>query len=280
MKLPLPLRRYDIDSLDNRDPEAIERLCRLYHEPLRRYFRFECGGIERVPPGPALYVGNHSGAMLIPDSFLLFSTMFFERGMADLPYGLGHEVAISIPGLMQIVVPLGAVRASHENAHRLFSAGHKVMVYPGGDVDSHRPWRDRDRIVFGGRRGYIRLALRERVPIVPVVTAGAQEVFLIVDDLRWLARLTRADKVLRTKVWPLMVSIPWGVTLGPSPFYVPAPSRILSEFLEPIHLDPDGPEAAEDEEHVRRCAERVETAMQDALTRLAARRRELGGWRR
>jgi len=268
------LQQYDIDSLDNRDPARIEWLCRLYHEPLKAYFRFEALGIERVPPGPALYVGNHSGAMLIPDSFLLFSTMFFERGLADLPYGLGHEVAISLPGIQQIVVPLGAVRASHDTAHRLFGAGHKVMVYPGGDIDSHRPWRDRDRIVFGGRRGYVRLALRESVPIIPIVTAGAQEVFVIIDDLRWLAKLTRADRLRRTKVWPLTLSIPWGVTLGPSLLYWPAPTKIIAEFLEPIEFDPTGPEAAEDEEHVRRCAARVEDAMQEALTRLAVLRRE------
>lgn len=279
MKFPLPLKRYDIDSLDNRDPQAIERFSRLFHEPLKAYFRFEAFGMERIPQGPALYVGNHSGAMLVPDSFVLFSTLFRERGMEDLPYGLGHEVAITLPGASQIVVPLGAVRASHENAHRLFAAGHKVMVYPGGDLESHRPWRHRHRIVFGGRRGYVRLALHERVPIIPIVTAGAHSTLLILDDLRWLARLTRADKILRSKVMPLTLSIPWGLTVGPSLLYWPAPTKIISEFLDPIEFDPDGPEAAEDEEHVRRCAERVERTMQAALTRLAVLRRERR-WRR
>lgn len=274
------MRRYDIDSLDNRDPGRLDRLCRALHGPLTSYFRYELRGSERVPSGPVLYVGNHSGGILTPDSFLLFAELYRRRGMEVMPYGLGHEVAISAPIAHQIVVPLGAVRASHENAHRLFEAGHKVMVYPGGDLENQRPFRHRHHIVFGGRKGYIQLALREGVPIVPITTAGGHSTFVIVDDLRWLARLTRADRVIRSKVMPLTWSIPWGLTLGPLPLYVPLPSRILAEIGEPIRFDRSGPEASEDDDYVRQCDERVRSLMQTTLDELAAERRSRGllGW--
>lgn len=270
--------RFDIDSLDNRDPGRIEWLSELLHGPLSRYFRTEVRGLDRIPPGKALYVGNHSGGMLTPDSFVFFTALYRERGMDDMPYGLGHEVAISMPVLGDVVVPLGAVRASHDNAHRVFEAGYKVFVYPGGDLDNQRPFRHRHRIVFGGRRGFMRLALREGVPIIPVVAAGGHSTLVIIDDMRWLARLVRAKSWLRTEVMPLTLSVPWGLTVGPIPAYWPLPSRILIEVLDPLTFDPCGEEAAANESYVERCARRVQDTMQSAMDRLAEERRRRRRW--
>ena len=263
-----------VDNLDQRDPELIERLYKLGFAFLRRYFRFEARGFETLPEGPALLVGNHSSGLLTPDTFLLGGAIYQAHGLRQMPYGLGHEVAINLPGVRELVLRLGAVRASHQNGERLLTRGDKVLVYPGGDVDNMRPFRHRDRIVFDGRRGYIRLALRTGVPIVPVVTAGAHEMLVILDDLRWLPPLLGLDKLLRTRVWPISLAFPWGLLAVPPIVYIPAPVRVLMEQLPPIHFDELGPEAADDEEVVERCAQIVETRMQSALTRLAEERRE------
>lgn len=271
---------YDIDSLDNRDPELLDRLVRVLRDPLMRYFRAQVRGLDRVPTGAALYVGNHSGGMMTADSFVFCTELYRERGLADMPYGLGHEVAIQLPLVHQFMVPLGAVRASHDNAMRLFGRGAKVMVYPGGDVDNQRPFRHRNRIVFGGRTGYIRLALRAGVPIVPVVAAGGHSSLIVIDDLRWAARVLRTDRWARLKALPVSLSIPWGLTLGPVFPFLPLPVRILVEVLDPIQFDRTGEEASDDVNYVRRCADRVEDAMQDALDRLADERRHSGLRRR
>jgi 1-acyl-sn-glycerol-3-phosphate acyltransferase len=215
-------------------------------------------------------VGNHNAAVMTPDSFLLAAALYRRSGLRDLPFGLGHEVAICLPGVHQLIVPLGAVRASHDNAARLFARGHKVLVYPGGDYDSMRPFRHRNRIVFGGRRGYIRLALRCGVPIVPVVAAGAHSTFIVLDDMRWFARWSGLGRLFRVEVWPLALSIPWGLTWTPLLFFVPFPSRIRVEVLDPIRFDRTGPGAAADETYVAACACRVEQTMQHCLDRLTA----------
>ncbi len=266
------LQRYDLDSLENRDPARIERAAEVLGPILRAWFRPVIRGIDRIPAGPALYVGNHNG-VLSWDSFTFFCQVYAERGVEDLPYALGHEVSTALPPLNQLFVPLGAIRASHQNARRVFARGAKLLVYPGSDYDAFRAFADRDRVIFGPRRGYLRLALRERVPIVPVVSAGAHQVLYILDDGQWLARALRLDKLVRAKAWPISLSIPLGLTIGPPPFFVPWPSRFFQEALEPIVLEPNGPEAAADDEHVERCHERVITAMQSALDRLAAERR-------
>lgn len=265
--------RYDIDSLDNRDPALIERIYRLAHRVLMGYFRAEVRGLERIPEDAALFVANHNGGLVTPDSFI-FATALYERfGMKGLPYGLAHEFAATAPILHSILAPLGAVRASHENARRVFEQGGKCLVYPGGDVDNMRPWRHRHRIFFDGRVGFARLAIQNNVPIVPVVACGAHETFIIIDDMKWLARALRLDRLFRLKVMPLTLSIPWGLTLGILPTYFPAPTRILIEALEPMHFERSGPEAAADDAYVHQVADEVHRAMEACMTRLAAERR-------
>jgi 1-acyl-sn-glycerol-3-phosphate acyltransferase len=192
-----------------------------------------------------------------------------QHGIDALPYGLAHELPMNIPGVGTFLSRLGAVRASHENAARIFNQGSKVMVYPGGDVEALRPYRDRNRIRFDGRRGYLRLALRHGVPIVPVVAAGAHAGFIVLSDGRKLARVLRLDRLFRLKALPVSFSLPWGITVGLLPPYYPLKTRILIEVLEPIHFDRCGEEAAQDEAYVRACDERVRTAMQRKLCALA-----------
>lgn len=270
-------KRYDIDRLDNRDPALIARFADLLEVPLARYFQPEVRGLQRIPEGAALYVGNHNAALLSIDSFIFGLAVLRERGDAFLPFGLGHELAISVPIFHQLLMPLGAVRASHANAERLFAQGKKVLVYPGGDLDAMRAYRHRKEIHFGPRRGYIRLALRNRVPIVPVISAGAHETFLVLDDGQWLARLLRVDRLLRVKVFPIALSVPWGLTIGPAPTHLPLPTRVFIETLAPITFSRTGPEAAQDPRYVEACHQQVHSTMEAALSRLYEAREAAGG---
>jgi len=267
------IKRYDIDSIDNRDPRMIELGMRLFDKMTRWYFRSEVKGLERVPKGAGLFVANHNAGMLSPDTYLFCAALYRKLGLDEVPYGLGHEVAISLPLLHQFIVPLGAVRASHENAHKLFEKERKVLVYPGGDLDSVRPFRHRNRIIFGPRRGYIKLALREGVPIIPVVAAGAHSTMMVLDDGRWLAELLRLDRWLRMKVCPIALSIPWGLTVGMVPPHIPWRTRILIDILEPIHFDAYGPDKAEDLAYVESCHDLVHSRMEGALQRLLEERK-------
>ena len=72
---------------------------------------------------------------------------------------------------------------------------------------------------------------------------------------------------------PIVLSLPWGLTVGPPPPHFPLPTKIYVEFLEPIHFDRSGEEAASDAAYVEACHEQVLGAMQAALTRMAAERR-------
>ncbi len=265
--------RYDIDSIENRDPRSVERFARWVKATITRYHRAEVRGLERISTGGALYVGNHSSFAYTPDTWILGAAVYYQRGLKDVPYGLAHEVILGSPLVNRAISPLGAVRASHANGERLLRSGKKVLVYPGGDLDAMRPFRKRNEVVFGTRTGFVRLAVRTGVPIIPVVAAGAHSTFIILDDLQWLARLSGAARVFRVKVWPLTLSIPWGLTLGPPLPWLPFPSKILIEVLDPITLDHLEPADADNPELMRETADQIRNTMQAALSRLAAERR-------
>jgi 1-acyl-sn-glycerol-3-phosphate acyltransferase len=209
---------------------------------------------------------------MTPDTWIFAVALTRELGTNDVPYALAHQVVMEAPLTNQMLPAMGAIAANPENAHRVFAAGYKVLVYPGGDLDAFRSSRDRGRIVFGPRRGYVRLALREGVPIIPVVSAGSHDVWWVVSDGRWLSRLLQTHRFLRTDVLPITVSVPWGLTIGAPPF-LPLPVRVFIDVLEPIYFERSGPEASDDASYVELCHQRVIDAMQLALDELMQERR-------
>ena len=215
-------------DLDERDPDYIrESLPRLWLL-CSLYFRGEVRGLGNVPEdGPVLMVGNHSGGNLTPDTMvftLAFSACFgVERVFDQLP----HNLVLSMPGL-SFLRKYGTVAASHENARAALEAGAAVLVYPGGDYEVHRPSWHRHRVDFGGRKGFIRLALDQDVPIVPVVAVGGQETALFLSRGESLAGVLGLDRLLRLKVLPVSLALPWVLNVGDMLGHIPLPAKIRS----------------------------------------------------
>jgi 1-acyl-sn-glycerol-3-phosphate acyltransferase len=239
-----PRRTLDGNDLDAWDPEYIRRVLPLWRTGLGLYFRAEVRGVGNVPAeGPSLLVGNHSGGVLIADTFV-FSAAFYEHfGPERRFHQLAHDVAARWPGTG--ISRWGTVAASHDNARRAFDRGAPVLVYPGGDHETFRPSWHSDKIEFGGRRGFIRLALERGVPIVPVVAIGGQETALFLTRGERTARLTGWADLTRIKVLPVAIAPPFGATLLDLPTRIPLPAKITIEVLPPIDLrerfgsDPD-----------------------------------------
>ena len=262
-------RRVPRADLDERDPDFIrERLPTLWLLS-SLWFRAEVRGLGNVPEdGPALLVGNHSGGNLTVDSgvfTLAFSTFF---GVERRLYTLAHNLVVSFPGL-GMLRRFGVVAATPENAKEALDAGAAVLVYPGGDQEVHRPFWERNRVDFHGRRGWVQLALEQDVPVVPVVAIGGQETSLFLSRGETLARLLRLDRAFRLKVLPISLAIPWGLNVGDFLGHFPLPAKIVVEALPPIHLREEfGPDPDPDEVYAH-----VLRLMQETLDALAAERR-------
>src|SRR3954451_3577550 len=217
------------------DPDYIRRVLPAWRAVMNTYFRGEVRGLDNIPgDGPSLLVGNHSGGTLIADTFV-FAGEFYEHFGPDRRFHqLAHDIAARMPGTG--IPKWGTVVASHDNAERAFDKGAPVLVYPGGDYETFRPSWHSARIEFGGRKGFVRLALERRVPIVPVVAICGQETALFVTRGQRVARATGwADKT-RIKVLPVAVAPPLGGSLLDLPVRLPLPAKITIEVLPPIDL--------------------------------------------
>jgi 1-acyl-sn-glycerol-3-phosphate acyltransferase len=263
------LRRIPRANLDERDPDYIREHLPLMWLAASIWYRGEVRGLGNVPEaGPVLLVGNHSGGNMTPDTTvftLAFNTYF---GVERAFYQLAHNLVLSMPGL-GMLRKFGTVAASPENASKALRSGAVLLVYPGGDYEVHRPSWQANRVDFDRRKGFIRLALQEDVPIVPVVSIGGQETALFLSRGERLARLLALDRMFRLKVLPISLALPWGLNVGDMLGHIPLPSKITIETLPPIDLRAEfGPDPDIDEvyDHLIRL-------MQDTLDALAAERR-------
>ena len=256
-------------DLDDRDPDYIRENLPLLWLLSSIWFRGEVRNLGNIPEDrPVLLVGNHSGGTMTPDTqifTLAFSTYF---GVERRFYQLAHNLVLASP-YGQLVRRFGTVTASHDNAKKALSSGAALLVYPGGDWEVHRPVWKRNKVDFAGRKGFIRLALDAGVPIVPVVSVGGQETALFLSQGGGLARALRLDKLVRTKVVPISIALPWVINVGDLLGHLPLPAKITIEVLPPIDLqDQFGPEPDLDEAY-----DQVTREMQEALDALAAERR-------
>jgi 1-acyl-sn-glycerol-3-phosphate acyltransferase len=262
-------RRIPRGDLDERDPDYIRERLPLMWLVASVWFRGEVRGLGNIPDsGPVLLVGNHSGGNLTPDTTLFtlaFSTFF---GVERRFYQLAHNLVLALPWLASLR-KFGTVAASPSNAREALDSGAALLVYPGGDREVHRPSWLGNQVDFGGRKGFITLALEHDVPIVPVVSIGGQETALFLTRGEGLARALWLDRLLRLKVLPISLALPWGVNIGDMLGHIPLPAKLTIETLPAIDLRSEfGPEPNVDEiyEHVIRL-------MQNALDALASERR-------
>ncbi|MGZ5348402.1 MAG: lysophospholipid acyltransferase family protein [Solirubrobacterales bacterium] len=221
-------------DLDERDPDYIRENLPWLWLLASYYFRAEVRGLERIPAtGPVLIVGNHSGGNMTPDTtvFMLAFSAYF--GAERRFYQLAHNLVLALP----LPIPLrkyGSVVASHHNARLALRRGAAVHVYPGGDWEVHRPTSQAGKVDFAGRKGFIKLAIDEGVPIVPLVSVGGQETALFLSRGERLAKALRLDRMFRLKVLPISLAIPWGLNIGDMLGHWPLPAKITVEALEPI----------------------------------------------
>lgn len=236
----------------------------------RRYFGIDVRGWDRVPDAPAMVVSNHSGGTLIPDVWGLCYAWYTHFGTERAIHPTAHDVVLGNRFTGTFFAKRGVVRANRQVAGQVLRDWKRdLLVMPGGDLDTWRPFTKRYRVCFSGRKGYARLALRSGVPIVPVVNAGAHSTLIVLSDGRKLAELLRLPKLVRASIWPVHLSLPYGLAVGPWP-HIPIPVRLRYRFAKPIYPEDVGARPGEEptEAQVRELDARVRAGMQAELDEL------------
>ncbi|MBD2004619.1 acyltransferase family protein [Trichocoleus sp. FACHB-40] len=239
----------------------------------RYYFRVQTDGWHHMPQsGKTLIVGSHNGGLASPDTSMFMYDWFRRFGYDRLIYGLMHPAAWKSPIFAIPGSSVGAVIAHPKMAIAALQRDASVLVYPGGAEDLFRPYYMRDRIHFAGRKGFIKLALREEVPIVPIISYGAHDTLIVLadfyDQVRQLHEWGFPWKLdLDTGVFPIYLGLPWVLGIGPLPNF-PLPIQIHTRVCPPIVFERYGRDAALCRDYVNDCHEKVCFHMQLELDSL------------
>jgi 1-acyl-sn-glycerol-3-phosphate acyltransferase len=260
--------------------KMIERMKLLFGKR-HRYFRVEVRGWEHVPDAPVMVVSNHSGGTSIPDAWGLGFAWHTHFDVKRPLHVMAHELVFSVEPLGRMFARAGVLRAQPELGHKVLTEWRRdLLVMPGGDVDVWRPYTERYKVKFAGRKGYARLALKAGVPIVPLANAGAHETLRVLTDGAPLARFLHFPQLFRASIFPVSLSIPWGLTIGPWP-HIPPPTHLRYRIGAPVLPEGGfcGPGEVPSDERVDAYDARVQAAIQGLLDELAAEETEpMAAW--
>lgn len=139
-----------------------------------KYWRVQVEGAEHLPSGPFIIVANHAGALPLDGPVLHVALRRHRPDLLDSRWLLEDQI-FHAPFVGVLANRVGAVRANPENALRLLDEGRPLIVFPEGFHGLSKPFSERYQLRRFGRGGYVKIALRRDVPIVPAAIIGGEE---------------------------------------------------------------------------------------------------------
>jgi 1-acyl-sn-glycerol-3-phosphate acyltransferase len=257
-------------DLGGQDEATMQRQKFLWNALVDYWFRMEMDGWDNLPESPVLLVGIHSGAPFVWDAWTVGVQWWRRFGQERPLHGTAHDALMAIPVIGRYFRAMGVLPAAPDSIATALADGRDVAVWPGGEVDSLRPWRERDRANLAGRKGFVKMAIRAGVPIVPIATVGGADAMPVLMRGDGLSRALRLDKMLRLKVFPLAISLPWGIAPAALP-QLPLPAKIRTRFMPAVEVDTD-PDRAEDGTYVDQVYGEVQASIQRGMDALARKR--------
>jgi len=254
---------YQVDEFGF-DPEFADNIMMPALRPLyERWFRVETIGMANVPAtGGALLVANHSGTLPI-DAMMTTVALRDHHPAGRHLRMLGADLLFQTPMVGSLSRKAGHTLACNPDAERLLKSDELVGVWPEGYKGVGKPFKDRYKLQRFGRGGFVSIAMRTGVPIIPCSIVGAEEIYPLIGNLKSIARLFGLPYFPITPLFPL---------LGPLGL-VPLPSKWYIEFGEPVRTDRYAPADADDPMLVFNVTDQVRETIQQTLYRLLSQRR-------
>lgn len=263
---PAPLReprRSDVDEWGR--SEHMRELVRKVYAPIyERWFRAEWEGLEHIPPeGGALIVANHAAAIPSDAPVIVHG---IETELKRPVYGLADHYFKSVPVVGTLWARNGGVVAHPDNAYRLLREQDQlVLVFPEGSKGPGKTYQERYRLRRFGRGGFVEIAMRAGVPIIPIAVVGAEE------SMPTLFRIPALAKALGTPYFPITANM----LLGPIGAAAYFPAKFKLKVLEPVSFDvpPDQPRYSRS--RIMDEAEVIRQQIQAALYEMLQQRRSV-----
>jgi 1-acyl-sn-glycerol-3-phosphate acyltransferase len=263
-----PRRRSDVDEWGR--SESMRAFARKVYDPMyRRWFRVEWEGFENLPrEGGGLLVANHAGAIPSDAPAIMHG---IETELERPVYGLADEIFKKLPVVGTLWSRSGGVLAHPDNAYRLLREQQQLaLVFPEGTKGTGKPYNERYQLRRFGRGGYVQIAMRAGVPIIPLAVVGAEESMPIIAKVPQLARLTGLPYV------PITANmLAFGALLGPLGAALWFPAKIRIRVLPPIHLDVEPDQHRYSRSRIMDESENVRQQIQEALHDMLRQRRSV-----
>ena len=254
-------RLSDVDEW-GRSQHLRDILHRLYDPIYEHWFRVEWEGFEKIPrQGGGLIVANHAGA-IPPDAPSIMHGI--EKELGRPVYGLADEMFKRVPFVNLAWSRLGGVQAHPDNAYRLLrEQQHLITVFPEGTKGPGKTFDQRYQLRRFGRGGFVQIAMRAGVPIIPMAVVGAEE------TMPTLFKIQPMAKALGVPYVPVTANMLVGLGL------IPFPVKIKIRVLDPVQLDvpPDQPRYSRS--RVMDVAEDIRNTIQQALYDMLRTRRSV-----
>jgi len=238
---------------------------RLYDPVYSTWFRAEWDGLEKIPrDGGALLIANHAGAIPSDAPVIMHGV---ERELGRPVYGLADAFFRTIPVVGTLWSRAGGVPARPDNAYRLLHDQRQlVVVFPEGTKATSKSYRDRYQLRRFGRGGFVDIAMRAGVPVVPIAVVGAEESMPIV------LRLPAVAKMLGLPYFPVTANC---LLMGPIGAVVPFPAKFRLRVLDPVTFDVPPGHDRYPTSRILDEAERIRTRLQDTVDDMLRHRRSV-----
>ncbi len=247
-------RRSDVDRWGR--SEHFRALTRQIYDPIyKHWFRVEWEGFERLPEeGGALLVANHAGA-IPPDAPSIMHGI--EKDLGRPVYGLAENLFRKMPVIGTLWSRSGGVAAHPDNAYRLLHDEQQlVLVFPEGTKGTGKIYSERYQLRRFGRGGFVEIAMRAGVPVIPIAVMGAEEAMPI------LFKSSRLAKAMNIPYFPVTANM---LLFGPMGLGMYLPAKFRIRVLPPVHFDVPPNQERYSRSRVMEEAERIRRMVQDAL---------------
>ena len=254
-KIPSELNEYGYDPF-GMYPGGVRSVMLILAVLYRYYFRVETRGIDSVPSGRLLFVANHAGNTLPADGAMIGQPMLLEADPPRIVRAMAEFYVPQIPWFSELLDRMGSVVGTPENCLRLLQHDEAVLVFPEGHRGFIKPYSQAYRLQRFGR-GFVRIALQAKAPIVPVGVVGSEEQSPGLLDAKVLGRIIGAPAFPVTWTFPLLGA------LG----LLPLPVKYRIYFGEPIRLvgEPSDDDRSI-QAHVDRVRDSIALLIEDGLS--------------
>ncbi len=245
--------------------EGVREFARRAYDPLyRRWFRAEWDGLEHIPTeGGALLVSNHAGAIPADAPAIMHG---IETELGRPVYGMADHFFKGTPVVGTLWARSGGVVAHPDNAYRLLRERQQLaLVFPEGTKGTSKTYSERYRLRRFGRGGFVEIAMRAGVPIIPIAVVGAEEAMPI------LFKLPSVAKVFGLPYFPITANM----AFGPLGAMVPFPAKLKLKVLEPVTFDVEPDQPRYSRSRIMDESEAIRQQIQEALFEMLRQRRSV-----